>query len=210
MRVGIVFPTVDGREATADKVLNAFEATRPYGWEFIFSIPENYSACGPAWNDGARDLLGDVDYLFFTIDDAEPHPGWVEVAARTVDAGYLPAPRMLFPDGRVESCGSMGFGQLLPDCPDKTPCRNTGILFMKPEWFAEVGDFLPHHYAVDDDWNWRAFLAGYQMLYRSGMVFTHHHELASTDHIRVHAQDHIKAFIANAATLQLPEKKVPA
>lgn len=209
MKVGIVLPTVSGRERVFDRVYSAFEATCPDGWEFDITVPEGFKTVGEAWNEGAIDVL-DSDYLFFAIDDAEPHPGWAEVAARTVDAGYVPAPRSVFADGTLEGCGSLGFGQHLPECLDKTPCRNSGIIFIKPEWYLEVGPFLPIHYACDDDYNHRLILHGYQLLYRSGMVFTHHHERSATQHVRSAAQSHIDAFIKHAATLQMPKGRVPA
>lgn len=210
MKVGIVLPTVPGRERVFDRVYGAFEATCPPGWEFDIVVPEGFPTVGLAWNDGAADVI-DSDYLFFAIDDAEPHLGWAETAARTVDAGYVPAPRSVFADGSLEGCGSLGFGQHLPECADKTPCRNAGIIFVKPAWYEEVGPFLPIHYAADDDWNWRAALHGYQMIYRSGMVFTHHHDRSATQGVRQAAQQHIDAFIRHAAQLRLPQQhRVPA
>lgn len=205
MKVGIVLPTVPGRERVFDRVYGAFEATCPPGWEFDIVVPEGFPTVGQAWNDGVPDVL-DSDYLFLTIDDLEPHPGWLAVAAQTVDAGFIPAPRQEFSDGTLESCGSLGFGQLLPEAPDCTPCRNAGVVFVRPEWYEQVGPFLPIHFATDDDWNYRATLHGYYLLYRSGMRFTHHHELASTHHVRAAAQQHIDQFVQHAATLRMPGK----
>lgn len=209
MKVSIVLPTVDGRGAIYDKVVAAYGATRPTGWEFTIDTPENYATVGEAWNAAAEDAL-DADYVFFAIDDLEPHPGWAQVATRTVDAGYIPAPRQTFADGSLESCGSMGFGMLLPECADRTPCRNAGVFFLRPEWVTEIGAFLPIHYAADDDYSWRAALCGYQLLYREAMWFTHHHERAATQHVRDAAQAHMQAMLQHAAVLTLPERLVPA
>ena len=209
MKIGLVIPTVPGREESLEQVLTAYEETCDPDVEFDVTIREGYPNCGEAWNDGYADVA-DSDYVFFTLDDLEPRPGWEQVAASTTDAGYIPAPRMLNPDGTVQSCGSMGLGAVMPECPDRTPCRNTGVIFCTPSMFEEVGRFLPIHYAVDDDWNWRAALAGYQVLYRSGMTFTHHNVTTNTDHVRLLAQDHIKEFIKHATTIQLREKVVPA
>ncbi len=209
MKVSIVLPTVDGRGAIFDKVTAAYSDTRPSGWEFDIIVPENYSTVGEAWNSATEDAL-EADYVFYAIDDLEPHPGWVQVAARTVDAGYVPAPRQEFADGSLESCGSMGFGMLLPECADRTPCRNTGVFFVHPDWVGEIGAFLPIHYAADDDYSWRCALAGHQLLYRAGMRFTHHHERAATQHVRDQAQDHMRMMLDHAATMQLSERLVPA
>ncbi len=209
MKVSIILPTVQGREQVFDKVLAAYGDIRPTGWEFDIIVPENHPTVGEAWNDGVEDAL-DADYVFFAIDDLEPQPGWCQIAARTVDAGYIPVPRQEFADGRLESCGSMGFGMLLPEAPDRTPCRNTGVFFINPAWYEEVGEFLPIHYSCDDDWSWRAALSGHVLLYRAGMRFTHHHERAATQHVRDAAHAHAQAFLNHAATLQLAEKLVPA
>ena len=209
MKVCIVLPTVDGRGAVFDKALAAYGATRPTGWEYSIVVPENHPTVGDAWNAGAEDV-DDADYVFFAIDDAVPHPGWAQVAARTVDAGYIPAPRLEFPDGRLEACGSMGFGHLLPECADRTPCRSTGMFFVKPEWYDEVGSFLPSHYSVDDDWAWRASLHDLRCLYRDGMRFTHHHEQRGTLGVRSMVEQHHALFMQSAASQVLPERLVPA
>lgn len=192
-----------------DYVVSALGTTRPTGWEFDITIPENHATVGEAWNSGAADAL-DADYVFFAIDDAVPHPGWCQVAARTVDAGYIPAPRLLHADGSLESCGSLGFGVLLPEAPDRTPCRSCGMFFVKPEWYDEVGAFLPIHYSVDDDWSWRASLYDIRCLYRSGFRFTHHHEQRGSLGTRALAQEHAQAMTRHAASLTLPERLVPA
>ncbi len=209
MKIAIILPTVPGREQVFDHVLEAYADTRPAGWEFDIIVPEGHATVGEAWNAGAEDAQ-DADYVFFTIDDALPHEGWAEVAARTVDAGYIPAPRLEHADGSLESCGSMGFGVLLPECPDRTPCRSCGVFFVNPDWVEQVGAFLPTHYAVDDDWAWRASLCDIRVLYRSGYRFTHYHEQRGTLGTRRDADLHNRMMIEHAATLQLPERLVPA
>ena len=56
-----------------DRVLAAYAETRPTGWEFDITVPEGHSTVGEAWNAGAQDV--DADYVFFAIDDCEPHDG---------------------------------------------------------------------------------------------------------------------------------------
>ncbi len=210
MRIGIVLPTNRGREAVFDRVYAAFETTCPDGWEFDITVPEDYATVGEAWNAGAEDVI-DSDYVFFTIDDAEPHAGWAEVATRTVDAGYIPAPRQEFSDGSLESCGSMGFGALLPESPDLTPCRNTGIIFARPDWYEQCGPFADRHYSVDDLFCWKASLIGVPVIYRSGMRFTHHHERAAGERIRAEAQSHIRDTLDDMSALRFPDsRRVPA
>lgn len=210
MNIGIVLPTVAGREAVFERVYAAYERTCPDGWVFDIITPMDYDTVGKAWQAGVDELVEDFtgDYLFLASDDAEPHPGWAEVAVKTADAGYVPAPRMLFPDGTLESCGSMGFGVLLGESADCTPCRNTGTIFMRRDWWHEVGPVADGHYAIDDLWCWKAALQGHHVLYRSGMVFTHHHEGASTAHVRELALTHNLAALDEMSRVEHPAKTV--
>ena len=106
-----------------DRVLAAYADTRPAGWEFDITVPEGHATVGEAWNAGA---LGRRRGLRLLCDRRRRAPhGWAQVAVQTADAGYIPAPRLERPDGSLESCGSMGYGQLLGECADCTPCRNT-------------------------------------------------------------------------------------
>lgn len=206
--VSVVLPTLPGREQVFHRVWDAYVATCPPGWVFDMIVPEGHDTVGSAWNEGMS--KASCEYAFLASDDAEPHAGWAEVAVQTVDAGYVPAPRSLFADGRLESCGSMGFGILLPEAADMTPCRNTGQIFMRREWWDEVGEMPDRHYSCDDLWCWRAALRGYQVVYRSGMVFTHHHEAAATEHVRALAQEHAKDTIRDMARERIPGSRYAA
>ena len=208
--IGIVLPTIASRWDQLDRTIGAYEATCPSGCEFDLNIVEGFDTVGKAWRVGVDELLeGSCEYLFLAIDDAEPHPGWAEVAVQTADAGYVPAPRMLHADGTLMSCGTMGFGVLLPEAEDCTPCRNTGLIFMRREWWDEVGAIGDQHYAIDDLWCWKAALHGHHVIYRSGMVFTHRHvEDAATQHIRDTAGQQIAECIAEMARVRHPDKTV--
>ena len=206
VKIGIILPTVAGREQVFDRVLAAYAATRPSGWEFDLIVPEGHATVGDAWNAGAEDV--DADYVFYAIDDCEPHDGWAQVAVQTADAGYIPAPRLERPDGSLESCGSMGYGQLLSECADCTPCRNTGVIFVKQDW--PLGRFLAIHFGADDDYCWRAAIHGHACVYRSGMVFTHHHETTGAMRVIGQAHEHHAVALEHAATLTLPGKAAAA
>lgn len=208
MKIAIILPTVAGREAVFDRVLAAYAGTRPAGWEFDITVPEGHATVGDAWNAGTADV--EADYVFYAIDDAEPYIGWAQVAVQTADAGYIPAPRLERPDGSLESCGSMGYGQLLGECSDCTPCRNTGLIFVKSEWVGRIGEFLPIHFGADDDYCWRAAVHGHPCVYRSGMVFTHHHVVTGSMRVIGQAQEHHAVALAHAATLTLPGKAAAA
>lgn len=170
MKIGCVIPTIPGREIVLERTLAAYETTTPTGYELDLVIPEGYETVGEAWNAGAAEL--DTEYLHFGIDDAEPHAGWLEAALASPG---LPCARIVWPSGELECCGSMGCGGWLPECPDETPCRSTGIPFVSRVAWEDVGVFAPIHFYVDDDWYWRAELRGYTPVVCRGYAFTHHY-----------------------------------
>ena len=103
----------------------------------------------------------------------------------------------------------MGYGRLLGECADCTPCRNTGLVFVKSEWVGRVGEFLPIHFGSDDDYCWRLAIHGHACVYRSGMVFTHHHVTTGAQRVIVQAQEHHALALEQAATYTLPGKAGP-
>ena len=195
MKIGIIIPTIQGREEMLDQVLQAYEATCPAGYEFDVTIPEGYPSVGEAWNAGAQDVTG--DYLHFGVDDAEPHEGWAESAVELAETGVLPSARLVTPDGHLEGCGSLGRGWHLPECPTGTPCRTTGIPFIPLDAWETIGEFLPIHYAVEDDWYWRATLHGHYIAACRGYSFTHHR--LEEPGVISRADTDVRRFLVNAA-----------
>lgn len=202
--VGVVVPTLRGREVVLEQALDALSASVTSGYELTVTVPLGYASCGEAWNEGRQDVDG--DYLYFMSDDVVLHPGWLEKCVEAADAGYMPAARQVLQDGTLEGCGSMGFGRFLPECDDWTPVRQTGLPFIRAEWWDVVGPFLPIHYACDDDWTWRALLHGVPCAYREGYSFTHLEERTASQDVRQHSQDHQLEFVKHAATLRFPSK----
>lgn len=201
MKVGIILPTVPGRQHF-DAVLEAYQTTCPENCDFEIEIPPPHDTVGAAWNAGVEALEGaECDYYAFAIDDAEPHPGWAEAAIEAVEAGFLPASRQWFADGTLECTGSMGFGQFLKDAADWTPCRSTGVPFIRAEWWSLIGGFLPIHYHTDDDFCWRACCAGIPTVFRDGYTFTHHHDRAATGHVVAAAVVHRQVFLDHASAM---------
>ena len=201
--IGIVLPTLPERWEVFDRTYAAFEASCPGGWVFDIVVPDPQPTVGLAWRAGVAELLEDFDgdYLLLGSDDATPRPGWAEVMVPTIDAGFVPAPRLERPDGSVEACGSMGFGVLLPEAADCTPVRSTGIIGMARSWWTDVGPVGEGHYAVDDLWCWQAAQKGHSVLYRSGMVFTHYNDTTAARHVREQAQEHNLACIRMMAAM---------
>ncbi len=200
MSVGIILPTIPGREDMYDLVLRAYKQGL-HGYEAEIVTPIHYPTVAQAWNAGAAALTGDHDFLHFGIDDNEPQEGWLEAAIDTCHEGYLPAAHQTYPDGTHDCCGSLGFAASLgPEAADWTMCRSSGIIFTKKSWWDEVGEFHgPLHYYCDDDWFWRAAILGIPVVYRRPYAFVHHHLLDQI--VNTKGDDHKREFIAHATRL---------
>jgi Glycosyl transferase family 2 len=191
--VSIIVPTKKGREAILARTLAAYAATTPEDAQLV--MPEEYATVGEAWNAGAARAQGEI--LVFSTDDCVPEPGWLDAILSTWDTwlgdqdgigDWIPldedfrardvivAPVLLYPHGEIEAYGSMGGGMKLPNGYDWLRCRSSGVLAMERAAWLEVGEFAPIHYYVDDDWCWRAELAGYVVVVRDGFRLTHAHQ----------------------------------
>jgi cellulose synthase/poly-beta-1,6-N-acetylglucosamine synthase-like glycosyltransferase len=181
--VSIIVPTKKGREAILARTLAAYAATTPEDAQLV--MPEEYATVGEAWNAGAARAQGDV--LVFSTDDCVPEPGWLDAVLSTWDdedsalttihpPGLIAAPVLLYPHGEIEAYGSMGGGMKLPGGYDLMRVRTSGVLAMRRETWEDVGEFAPIHYYVDDDWCWRAELAGWWVVVRDGFRLTHAHQ----------------------------------
>lgn len=167
-RISVVVPTIAGREDLLAATKAAYKANTSREVEWIEA--KGYPTCGQAWNAGAASATG--DYLHLSADDVEPHPGWDDAAVEAADQDFYPAPRLLTPAGAVHSCGSMGAGLLLPDCPDWTPCVSSSFPFMRIErWTPDC--CLPIHYYADDWLAHLARVAGLKPVVRTGYCLTH-------------------------------------
>lgn len=195
-RVSIIVPTVRGREEAYEAVTTAWREQKHADDELV--TPRDYPTVGEAWNDGAAAAKGSV--LVFAIDDAIPHPGALDAATKAVARGVIPSPRLLFADGTLEACGTMGMGALLPECPTGTPCRSAGILAVSRPVWNEVGPFLPIHYYSDDEWTWRAFVkAGRRCEVVREWCFTHGHHPVRRAEVRARSAQDRLAFLVAAA-----------
>lgn len=174
MKIGVVLPTIEARRTVFEQTLAAYEATESEH-DVEVAIVEDVHPLGRAWNQGAEDL-SDCDYLHFAVDDASPDPGWVEGALEVAhDARSIACPRLSDPTGALQMCGSMGFGQVLADCPTGTECRSSPLPFMSMQIWSEVGEFMLTHFFIDDDWCFRANKLGYRVRVARDYHLTHLH-----------------------------------
>jgi hypothetical protein len=141
--ISVVIPTIKGREHHLERCIDAYQQ-RTEDFEFIFEV--DHRTCGSAWLAGGTKALG--DYIHFTADDLEPHPGWWEAAVRCIDSGCLPCPRILRPDGSLESCGQWG-----TETDEGTETDIARVPFLSRQMWERGAWVLPAHYYTD---NWIA------------------------------------------------------
>lgn len=198
-RVSIIVPTVRGRGDAFRAVLDAWHAEAAAAEvDAEYVAPRDYPTVGEAWSAGANLTTSDV--LVFAIDDAIPHQGALSAGLDAVARGVIPSPRLLFADGTLEACGTMGGGQLMPECATGTPCRAAGILAVSRSAWGAVGPFLPIHYYSDDEWCWRALnVLGLRCEVVRDWRFTHGHHPVRRAAVQARAQEDARAFAAAAA-----------
>ena len=199
MIFSVLVPTIRGRDDAHGQVVAEWEA-QASGYRHAVEIvqPRDYPTVGDAWNAGAAASRGDV--LVFAIDDALPHAGCLEAAVAAVSRGVIPSPRLVFPDGTLEACGTMGAGALMPECATGTPCRAAGLLAVSRPVWNSVGSFLPIHYYSDDEWCWRALnRAGRRCEVVRDFAFMHGHHQVRRAQMQERAAADRAAFLAAVA-----------
>lgn len=95
MRLGIVVPTITGREESLERTLDAYRDTlNGVDWELITPLdrPNWPTAC----NEGTREMLEfrNVDLIHYGADDLVPLEGWYWPCLPVLANGELPAPRV--------------------------------------------------------------------------------------------------------------------
>lgn len=167
--VGVVIPTVDGREHWLGRCRASYERTLAEYEAEILVIP-NQPTCGDAWNIGVLALLmGQCDVIHLTADDIEAHDGWLEAGFARLNRNELPAARILNGDGSLQSCGDQfdrpeGFVTEIARIPLLTPPVAAAI-FPIPDGM---------HYYTDNVVSDRARAVGWPTVVTRDYLFTHH------------------------------------
>lgn len=186
MRVAVIIPTIAGREFDLTRCVNAYKETAPDAHRIIV---RDRPSCGQAWIDGAEMAFrggGKFDYIHFTADDLEPHQGWLETAAETVEKGYIPTPLVYHPDGALESAGLRNFGCYAGPFEDWQVMEGTTVPFLTRRMWERIG-MIPVHYTSDLWVSYQGRLEGWETVVRTGMVFTHYNAPEGRDYSRVPA-----------------------
>jgi hypothetical protein len=175
--ISVVIPTIKGREHHLVRCLSAY-AKAGYDSEII--VERDHLTCGLAWAAGAKKATG--EYIHFSADDLEPHEGWWQAAVECVNGGKLPCPRILSPDGSLESCGQ--WGQEMDEGVETNIAR---IPFLSREMW-EKGDWIFSAQYYGDNWFWhRGQQLDIPTVICRDYLFTHYY--ASEGRLETYDQD---------------------
>jgi hypothetical protein len=132
-----------------------------------FLIYKDLPTCGEGWNRGIEDSNGTTILLF--ADDLEAHEGWWLAGQLSLSLGHIPCPRILNPDGTLQSCGTFA-----EEAEDGTPSVVARVPFLKREMAKAMYPILPNHYMGDHWITWKGEQLGWPTRVNRSMVFTHH------------------------------------
>lgn len=162
--ISVIVPTIKGREHWLERCEAAYRATTE---DFEFIVLNDYPTCGAAWNEGLQQAKG--DYINLSADDLEPQTDWWVYGILAVDAGIIPCPRILNPDGTLQSCGTFA-----EEAEDGTPSVVARVPFFSREMAEVFYPIFENHYMGDHWITWKGNQHGWPTLVVRKMVFTHH------------------------------------
>jgi hypothetical protein len=164
MMLSVICPTVTGREHwLEDAYLSIAKTVTNFQWLSYKDLP----TCGQGWNLGIQDSYG--DYILLFADDLEAHPGWLQAGIDSLDKGIIPCPRILNPDGTLQSCGTYP-----EEAPDGTPSVVARVPFLTREMALAMYPVMENHYMGDHWITWKGLQLGWPTLVVRDMLFTHH------------------------------------
>ena len=164
--IDCIIPTIAGREESLERLLDSLQRTTESAYEPL--IVRDSVTCGWGWKTGLE--RSQAPYIALLCDDQEfLTPGWDVIAMETTNAGYLPCPRVMLPDGRYESQGGdMKALHHLSTQPKKdgTPVDYTVVPFLSREQLDAIGLIPPTQYAGDVFVSYRGRQLGYETVLR--------------------------------------------
>lgn len=102
MKVAIIIATAPGRDAQASRAREAYLRETPGGVHLV--TIESVEPLADAWQGGLAKVVG-ADVVHFTIDELEPHPGWLPAAASAISADRVPSSILWSADGAELNAG---------------------------------------------------------------------------------------------------------
>lgn len=163
--ISIICPTITGREHYLERCRASYCETTQEESEFI--ILHDFPSCNAAWNEGIRQATG--DYIHLTADDIEAHPRWAEIALEWTDKSYLPCPRVLNPDGSLQSCGPDAY-----EHPTGWSSDVARVPFFPRILLSVIYPILDSHFMGDYWVTHQANKLGWPTVVVREWVFTHH------------------------------------
>jgi len=131
-----------------------------------------------AWNQGARVATG--DYLCFTCNDLEFHPGWlstcVSLLEKNSDRKLIATPLIT----RDKNTHSFNKG-VLEDGARLNSLAGSNCFITTPKVFKDIGD-MPHHRVGGSIWHRRMWTKGYMVIAPPNNLATHLAHRAGTDY----------------------------
>ncbi len=177
--IGVVVPTVAGRERALAWSLESLTRTLPAGGYRIV-IEHGWPTCGQAWNRGAQRLLeiSDPAYISFWADDVVALDGWWRPMVESCDDGAVPCAVVEKPDGSIESAG-MSFFQFNTEEPaDRQVVEHTLTPFVSRAQWEQIG-FVPEELHYCTDLWFSAMLAPAPVEVRARARIVHHEAVAA-------------------------------
>lgn len=167
MTVSVLIPTTAGRRYL-DEAVAAYKRQADQ-----VVVVRDRDCCGTAWNDGLPSLTG--DYIHLGADDFLPADGAIAAGIEALERGWFPAPRVTGPDGELDSCGSLGGGMRMPECPDGTICNMSNVVTFRrgdgmEDWIRRANGL---HYYADDLLSYGAQVVGYKIRVVRAYEFQH-------------------------------------
>ena len=143
-------------------------------------------------NTGAKGAASPL--LFFLNSDTQAHPNWYEPMVRAFEDGTvgIAGPKLLFPDGNLQSCGGLFDGgrgpyhrylgmagdYKLANKPERVSWITGAAQMVRADLFAKIGGYdegYKRGYFEDVDLCMKAqTMAGMTVWYEPRAVFTHH------------------------------------
>lgn len=196
MKVGVVVPTIEGRDESLQRTLDAYRATLG-GVDYELVVLRNRRYWPVACNEATGMLLGAVDVIHYGADDLVPLHGWLEAALPLLEAGELPAPQVwdyFHTEGPPQS--------ETIDGPPGSLCRFTRVPILTAEQAVAIGPWPEIAYFADCWVSDKARTLGYETRVAGGYSFVHHwHTVGRLDGDPVLMEEARRAWDAALAEL---------
>lgn len=181
--ISFVVPTITGREHWLERAHESI-IYNTVGIVYEWLVYKDLPTCGVGWNKGIQEAKG--DYILLFADDLEAHDGWWQAGVAALERGVIPCPRILNPDGSLQSCGTFA-----EEAEDGTVSVVARVPFLTRELALRMFPIFENHYMGDHWITWKGEQMGVPTVVVRDMVFTHH--FATEGRIDTLASD-VKAY----------------